>query len=586
MSGARLETRAEAQVAMNNSKKLASPSIRSWLVAVLAAALTAAGCAQDDLTVPTENPDDMVDPALVGRWQVTVPGGGYWALKIESYGHYEFSNASASPAPSHQGRLAARGGRWLLQSVTGIEDSGTYEVFDDGIELKGNVGAVRWLRAGAMTGVTPGANAAPLQPPALGGTSLPSIAAAEPPVTIQTEPAVTPEIVAARAAAARSAEIPDIVDPCLLVTAEEAAFVFGEGATTQRTTPQPRTQNDCLYRGASGQSFQITSYNGRGLDAARYIDNKLGSGGVKVDGIGAAAVQSYRQATGLSSLDFVIGGTSVTLLVGGVPGDRAQPALVGLALQAAQRLTSSTSAYDMGGLDRFVGTWRVENYPPNGGKRSNGGIVIVQSNGDLEVQTSVTLSGTLEIDGDAWRFESPLYSSPPRGSYRLRGNELTITGETARAQLKRVQCGTEPQTVRPPYELARTLEGSMRSTTRLAPNVRPPESKTLDEQLVGLWEGQGTFADIPTTVLFSVDSRGFAVLALYPRARGRLEADNGQYTFHLQGAPAARGSYSFEGGIRDGLIRLQNSDGSTDVWYPTDTSQHPVFETPLVAHCQ
>ncbi len=253
MSGARLTARAEAQAAMNNSKKLGSRPLSSWFLAALAAALVA-GCGQEDLTRATENPDDMVDPALVGFWEIPVPGGR-WTLKIESYGHYEFSNVSGNPAPSHQGRFAARGGRWLLQSVSGIEDTGSYEVDDDAIELKGNLGALRWLRGAAITGVTPGVNVAPPQPATFGSTGSQAIAV-EPP----SQPALpSPATVSAAPQAASSAAIPDIVDPCLLVTADEAAYVFGTAATTKRTTPQPRTQNDCVYSGSAGPSVTVRS---------------------------------------------------------------------------------------------------------------------------------------------------------------------------------------------------------------------------------------------------------------------------------------------------------------------------------------
>ncbi len=304
---------------------------------------------------------------------------------------------------------------------------------------------------------------------------------------------------------------------------------------------------------------------------------------MQVDGLGAGAVQSYREATGLASLDFVIGGTSVSLLIAGVDGDRAQPALVGLALQAAQRLTSSSSAYDVGGVDRFVGAWRVETYPPNGGKRLQDAVIVVASNGEIDYQTSASASGTLELAGETWRLESPL-TNPRQGTYRLRGNTLTLDNEQMRTQLTRVECGKAPSTVQPPYTLARDLEGSMRPTTRLAPQLRPPQSKTLDPQLVGLWEGQGTVGGIRSKVLFSVDSRGWAVFAVYPYAKGRLEAANGQYTMTLEGIPPSRGSYSLEGGIRDGVIRMQEGE-NTLLWYPTDVSERPVYETPLVAQC-
>jgi hypothetical protein len=239
----------------------------------------------------------------------------------------------------------------------------------------------------------------------------------------------------------------------------------------------------------------------------------------------------------------------------------------------------------MGGVSRFVGTWRVETYPPNGGKRLADTIAIVQSNGDIEIHGSLSLSGTLEIAGETWRLENPFYANPPQGQYQLRGNLLTIDGDMARTRVTRVQCGTAPREVQPPYELARGLEGSMRSTARLAPNLRPPESKTLDKQLVGLWEGQGMMGDVRTKLLFSVDTRGHAVFTYFPYARGRLSADNGQYSIVAEGMPPSRGSYSLEGGIRDGVIRVQDGE-NTQYWYPTDTSQRPVYEIPVVAHCE
>jgi hypothetical protein len=163
--------------------------------------------------------------------------------------------------------------------------------------------------------------------------------------------------------------IPDIVDPCLLVTAEEVGKLFGAPATTKRTTPQPRTQNDCFYSGAGGLSFTVTSFNGKGLDPAGYIQRREREGGVPLAAIGDRAVQTYRAATGLVSVDFVIGAASVSLLVAGVEPNRAQPAMIELARQAADRLTSM-AAYDMGGVERFVGAWRVVTHAKDSRSRS------------------------------------------------------------------------------------------------------------------------------------------------------------------------------------------------------------------------
>lgn len=599
MSGARLEARVEAQtVAMNNSNKPGSRSIRSWLIAVLAAALVAA-CGQDDVDTPTGNPDDVVDPALVGFWDLPVPGGR-WTLEIESYGHYEFSNVSGSAAPSHQGSFAARSGKWKLSSVTGIEDAGSYKVLDDGIELAGNLGAVRWARGVPITGVTPGADAsanvaqpqrsafgaAGAQQPALGAGAQqpvfnpnvrPALADTNPPPRQTTAP--RPPAAAARTS---SFNVPDTVDPCLLVTADEAAKLLGATVATKRTTPQPLTQNDCLYS-AQGRTFQVTTFNGKGLDANGFMQRRRESGGVPLPDVGDDAVITQRDRTGLVSVSFVIGAASAELLVSGVAADRADPAMRSLAVQAAQRMTSPAAKYDMGGVDRFVGAWRVETHPPKGGSLPDS-IIVVQRNGDLEIESSATLSGTLEIAGDAWHLENGLYENAPQGTYRVRGDNLALGGFIA-GQLQRVACGNAPKVVRPSYELARTLEGSLRSTTRLAANVRPPASKTLDEKLVGLWEGEGTLVDgTAAKMLVSVDTRGYAVLALFPHGKGRLEANDGEFTIHLEGAPSSHGTYELAGGIRDGTIRMQEGENAL-VWNPTDPSKRPVYETPIVAHC-
>jgi hypothetical protein len=307
---------------------------------------------------------------------------------------------------------------------------------------------------------------------------------------------------------------------------------------------------------------------------------------VPLPGVGDSAVITHRDATGLTSVSFVIGAASAELLVSGVAADRADAAMRSLAVQAVQRMTSPTAAYDLGGVDRFVGAWRVETHPANGGKDLPDSIVVVQRNGDLELESSVTFAGTIEIDGEAWRVENAFYATLPHGTYRVRGGNLVIAGELYEANLERVACGKQPRVVRPPFELMRTLEGTMRSTTRMAANIRPPESKTLDRNLVGLWEGEGKFVETGAAMrlLVSVDTRGYAVLAFFPHVKGRLEADNGQYTLHLDNVPSSHGTYSLAGGISDGIIRMQEGENTLE-WFPTDPSKRPVYETPIVAHC-
>ena len=117
-------------------------------------------------------------------------------------------------------------------------------------------------------------------------------------------------------------------------------------------------------------------------------------------------------------------------------------------------------------------------------------IIEVKRGGDLAVQTGAAMQGTIEIAGNEWRLDHRLYQSPPSGTYRVRGDELSVNGALFDAQLERVACGKRPN-LQPPYEISRDIEGAMRPTTRLAPQIRPPASQSLDEKLVGLWRGPG-----------------------------------------------------------------------------------------------
>jgi hypothetical protein len=532
---------------MNKSKIRGLRSVRPWFAALLTAVLAAA-CGGDGAT--TSSNVDTVAAELVGLWEVPVVGGR-WTLDIKSSGSYAFANEGSGAATAHGGTFTARDGEWTLRSATGIEDGGRYEILDDGgLELIGNRGAVRWTR-----GPQAGASA----------------------------PAAVPPPAAVSAATRPNAAIPETIDPCLLVTAEEASRLLGVAVETQRETPQPRTQNDCVYR-AQGRSFQVMSSNGGGLDPAGFIERRRATGGVPWSGVGDAAVITH--GTAVTQVSFVVGTASVELVVPALSKDRAESALRPLAVQAAQRLTSPSAAYDMGGSDHFVGVWRVATHLYGGGNGPLDMIIEVKRGGELAVLTGGTVHGTLEIEGDGWRLQHPYYQSPPTGTYRVRGDALSLKGLDFDAELTRVACGKRPA-FQAPYQIARDIEGQMRPTTRMRPQLRPPASQSLDARLVGFWEGAGTLrsdGDIPLKIHVAIDSRGYAVFALYPHASGTLEADDGNYTMHIDGRGDFAGTYELGGGTREGTIRMKDGDDTLE-WLPTDPSARPVYASPFVVDC-
>jgi hypothetical protein len=526
---------------------------------------------------------DPVDPALVGTWEIPGPGGASWQLAIDANGRYAFTNAGVGTAPSHSGEFTANAGEWSLRDAAGsIEDRGTYEVVAGVLQLTGNRGFLQWGRAAASApsaelAVQPTLGAAP-------GFAASGAVGNAAPVPAPTPPgpgAAAPSPVSASAATAGApGTLPEIIDPCLLVTEQEAGNLLGVAVATKRTTPQPRTQNDCFYSG-SGATLSVRSDNGRGLDAARYLENLRTSGGEALPGVGDGAYLIYREATGLTSVDFVIGRSTFGLLASGIARERADPGLRQLAAQAAARLRTPAAAFRVPGTAGFAGTWKVSTTVA--GKRSPDMMFSVAQDGTVRVLTSGGASGDLVLEGARWRIDDPFNSIQLAGEYRLRGDRLTFGGDTVSAELDRVACKQRPQRVRPPYDFTRDIAG-MLSGDR--PGRAPtPAPASFDPKLAGLWEGEGKLNGSPAEFLVSIDAQATIVLAAFPRITGRFDARDGRYTLELERFGESSGTYQFAGGINDGTIRMEEPDGQTYTWTPYDPDRRPPYDPPIVANC-
>jgi hypothetical protein len=94
-----------------------------------------------------------VDPALVGTWEIMVPGdrgSSRWIWHIMSDGTYKFHAEGAHPARAHEGAITAMNGRWSIQAIKGLPgyiDSGAYEVRDTSAVITGKLGTGYWKRS-------------------------------------------------------------------------------------------------------------------------------------------------------------------------------------------------------------------------------------------------------------------------------------------------------------------------------------------------------------------------------------------------------------------------------------------------------
>jgi hypothetical protein len=524
-----------------------------------------------------------VDPALVGVWDLSVPGGS-WRLAIDGAGHYRFT-VDGGAAPPHSGDFNARDGEWKLHATNiALEDHGRYEIGAAGeLILTGNRGVISWRRGAATAGATTAGATT---------TSAPAGASAATPAAVPVPtPAATAAPRSSQPAGARPSQggaaprgsggaLPDTIDPCLLVTAAEAARLLGTTVDPERTTPQPHQQNDCRYHPKrSERSVAITTYNGGGLDVPGYLANHA-RGATPLEGVGDAAYFSYHAPTGLTAVNFVIGAASFEILVAGVPRDVAEPVVRELAATAAKRAVGS-SAFQVPGLERFAGAWMSRTL----GKDNSDVVIWIERDGSLRAQGLDGFAGTMTLMGSKWTVVDPSIQTAPNGELSLAGDRLSLRGEYLQAEMTRVLCNKGAGQVRPPYDLTKMIAGRLNGKGLAALNPQA-DGKQFDSRLAGLWEGEGTTTNGRSTqALVSLDDKGRGVFALFPIASGKFEASNGNYKMLLGRAGDTAGTYHFLGGVYEGLIQLVDGDTTYEL-RPYDPNRHPPYETPIVGHCR
>ncbi|VIO80859.1 caspase family protein [Bradyrhizobium ivorense] len=94
----------------------------------------------------------VIDPALVGTWEIMVPGGrgqSRWIWKIMADGSYRFHAEPSRSARAHEGTVTFANGRWTLHALRGLRnysDGGSYEIHDATAVITGKLGTGYWKR--------------------------------------------------------------------------------------------------------------------------------------------------------------------------------------------------------------------------------------------------------------------------------------------------------------------------------------------------------------------------------------------------------------------------------------------------------
>ncbi|MBC9878648.1 hypothetical protein G8O24_15005 [Bradyrhizobium sp. INPA01-394B] len=95
----------------------------------------------------------VIDPALVGTWEIMVPSGrgpSRWIWRIMADGTYRFHAEPQRSARPHEGTMTAANGRWTLHAIRGLSgysDGGGYEIHDALAVITGKLGTGAWKRS-------------------------------------------------------------------------------------------------------------------------------------------------------------------------------------------------------------------------------------------------------------------------------------------------------------------------------------------------------------------------------------------------------------------------------------------------------
>lgn len=98
-------------------------------------------------------PPSVIDPSLVGTWEIMVPGDrgqSRWVWSIMGDGTYKFHAEGGRAVRPHEGTMTAMNGRWTLHATRGLSgysDGGSYEVRDAAAVITGKLGTGYWKRS-------------------------------------------------------------------------------------------------------------------------------------------------------------------------------------------------------------------------------------------------------------------------------------------------------------------------------------------------------------------------------------------------------------------------------------------------------
>lgn len=351
-------------------------------------------------------------------------------------------------------------------------------------------------------------------------------------------------------------------DPCSLLTVAEAQQALGE-PVEEGASSEPKT---CLFKAHrnEGNTVTVQLHDSSGQDRKAWFNKeRLRRDSQLIPGLGEGAVRI--DSASLSRLTFLHEDELITVIVASTKQKHLADAVTRLSRNVAERygatltatipstLTSPvaelSSPRDAGSRTApvtltqtrpahetpqdgpkkstsidptsLIGTWHTR---VSRGTTQHDLLLVIKPNLEWSLSSMMEFDGILNAESGLWSLEraNTFQGLGWKGTYRITTPNSFATTGSVQANWKRVVTDQPPSRV--PAELW--------NLRREATSVPVFQLKTVDPDLIGQWEGSGTYAGGPATFVWAIQPSAATDLLIVDSLKGTVRSKDGLPQLH------------------------------------------------------
>ncbi len=351
-------------------------------------------------------------------------------------------------------------------------------------------------------------------------------------------------------------------DPCLLATIADAQQALGE-PVDEGTPSEPKT---CLFkaRQSEGNTVTVQLHDSSGQDRRAWFNKeRLRRDSLLIPGLGEGAVRV--DSDSLSRLTFLHEDELITVIIASTRQQHLADAVTRLSRTVAERygatitatipstltglmaeqdshrdgnsraatvaLTQTRPASEprQDGLKKstsidptsLVGTWHTR---ATRGTTRHDLLLVVKPNLEWSLSSMMEFDGIMNAESGLWSLEraNTFKGLGWKGTYQITAPNSFVTTGSVRVNWKRLMIDQNPSRI--PVELW--------NLRREAASVPVFQLKTVDSDLIGQWEGSGTYAGGSATFVWVIHPSAATDLLIVDSLKGTVQTKDGLPQLH------------------------------------------------------